>query len=112
MNGHDEWGKDPTVLMMRRVFKEMENAQWAFLGRVGVSALDGRLANWRRTARILFEKAWAEANRLGLNIAEKRAGSIYIHCLGGRMARDGIDIPDGSLPDDPEIEKAVRKVTP
>lgn len=112
MIGNDDWGSDPTVLMMRRVFGEMERAQFEFLNRLGISALDQRLRTWRRPARILFEKVWAEANRTGLSVTDKRAGSIYLHCLASRMTRDGVDIPDGALPNDPEIEKAVGKVLP
>lgn len=112
MIGNGDWGSDPTVLMMRRVFREMEMAQWAFLSRLGISALDQRLPNWRRSARVLFEKTWAEADRTGLSITDESAGSIYLHCLANRMVRDGVDIPDGTLPNDPEIEKAVRKVIP
>lgn len=111
MIGNDDWGRDPAVQMMRRVFREMERTQRELLSRLGVSALDQRLRNWRRPARILFEKAWAEANRMGMSVTEKRAASIYLRCLANRMERDGVDIPDGALPSDPEIEKVVREVT-
>lgn len=112
MTGNDDWGRDPTVQMMRRVFHEMEKAQSNLLSLLGISELDQRLRNWRGPARILFEKAWVEARRMGMSITEERAGSIYLHCLASRMERDGVDIPEGTLPDDPDIEEAVRKVSP
>ncbi len=108
----DEWGSDPSVQMMRQVFGELEQAQSAFFRRLGIPSMDQRIRNWRRPARILFEKAWTEADRSGVNVTAKRAGFIYLFCLANRMEREGVDIPDGALPIDPDIEKAVRKVIP
>ncbi len=108
----DEWGSDSSVQMMRQVFREMEQAQSAFFKRLDISSLDRRISNWRRPARLLFEKAWIEANRSGVDVTAKRAGSIYLFCLANRMQREGVDIPDGTLPCDADIEKFVRKVIP
>lgn len=108
----DDWGQDPAVKMMRQVFKAMEAAQSAFLKRVGTSPLDPRLGTWRQPARVLFEKAWAEASRRGIELTPERAAVIFVRCLASRMMRDGYEVSDAGLPDDPEIDKVVRVVIP
>jgi hypothetical protein len=41
----DEWGHDPSILSMRRVFSYMEQAQQELLGHLNISRFDKRLRN-------------------------------------------------------------------
>ena len=109
---NDDWGRDPAVIMMRQVFKAMEAAQSAFLKHTGISPLDPRLGTWRQPARSLFEKTWLEARRRGIDVTAETAAVIFVHCLANRIMRDGYEVSDDALPDDPEIEKVVREVMP
>ncbi len=43
----DEWGHDPSVQSMRRVFSWMEEAQQELLGHLDISLFDKRLRNVR-----------------------------------------------------------------
>ena len=112
MDLNDQWGRDPNVQIMRRVFSRMETAHRRLLEQLGIPSHDMRLKNWRRQARALFEKAWSEASGRGIPVGEERAPVIYLYCLAGRMARDGLDVPAHMLPRDPEIERVVREVSP
>jgi len=94
MTASDEWGKDPSVKAMRRVFRAMEEAQNRFLDLLRISPLDPRLRSWREKARIAFESAWGRAVRLGLNMQEKEAGALYTHCLGKMLEEDGVELPE------------------
>ena len=54
MTGSDEWGKDPAVQMMRKVFRQMELAQGELLKAAGISIWDSRLRRWREVSRLLL----------------------------------------------------------
>ena len=54
----DEWGHDPSVQSMRRVFCFMEEAQQQLLRDLNISLFDQRLRRGREHALKLFEQAW------------------------------------------------------
>ena len=112
MKSSDEWGKDPAVQAMRRMFGRMEAAQGRLLNDTGITPFDTRLRLWRRMARALFEKAWSEAGRRGMETGEEKAAVIYLFCLAALMVRDGVDVPETALPRDPDIERLIREIDP
>ena len=77
----DEWGRDPSVQSMRRVFSFMEEAQHGLLSRLNISRFDRRLRSIREKALGLFEQAWPLAVRHGMMMSEKDAAPLYIYCL-------------------------------
>jgi len=87
----DEWGKDPTVQLMRKVFSRMELAERELLEETGISMWDPRLRRWRGISRAAFERAWASATRREIDLGEDQAGALYAHCLARTMMREGIE---------------------
>ena len=95
----DQWGKDPSVQIMRRVFKRMEKAQHELLKGLNIVPYDLRIRRWREQALALFERAWDMANRMRISMDEQTASSIYVHCLAKILGSEGINIPAGILPE-------------
>jgi len=109
MSGMDEWGRDPAVRAMRKVFKEMEYAQGVFFNHMGIENYDPRIRHWRETALVLFERAFSHANRSEMSINEKTASKIYLHCLARIMRSEGIGIKESFLPDSIDIDGILKE---
>ena len=110
MIDHDEWGKDPSVRIMRTVFKEMEKAQHALLSRLDISPYDPCIRKWRETSLALFERAWKKANRTGISMDATMASAVYIHYLAKTIAADGHKIPEGTVPEGREVERLLKEI--
>jgi hypothetical protein len=108
----DEWGRDPSVRAMRRVFAAMEAAQREFIKNVGLSPFDPRMRRWRERALAAFDASWAQAARTGVQLSETETGALYVHCLGKIMNREGIDVPAEILPRSEKLQKILREVFP
>jgi hypothetical protein len=104
----DEWGKDPSVQFMRKVFNGMEKAQHELLGRLNITPHDPRIRRWRDQALALFERAWGVANRMGIPMDEHTASSVYVHCLARFMDAERINIPAGVLPEAKNVERILK----
>lgn len=109
---NDDFGHDPSVRFMRRVFKSMEETQRRLLANVNLSHVDVRLRHWRETARDVFEQAWPIATRRGVAASEEEAGILYAHCLARTLIEDGIEIPHEALPPDEKISMLIKEVKP
>ncbi|HOP85453.1 MAG TPA: hypothetical protein PKZ54_03115 [Syntrophorhabdaceae bacterium] len=107
----DEWGKDPQVRFLRRVFSHMEEAQKGLLDKIGISLFDERLKRIRDGALTIFERAWAMALRKGMNLEEKDLVHLYIFSLAYVLERYKISVPQDILPSDEDIKKIVFEVT-
>jgi len=110
--GPDEWGRDPTVRAMRRVFAAMEKEQKEFINNLGLSPLDPRMRRWRERALAAFDASWARNARTGVQLSETETGALYVHCLGNIMNREGIDVPAEILPRSEKLQKILREVFP
>lgn len=97
MKNADEWGRDPAVRAMRKVFKGMENAQGELFSRMGIHRYDPRIRLWREKALALFEDAFSRANNNGLIVSENTSSNIYLQCLARVMKAQGMEIPDEEL---------------
>jgi len=106
----DEWGKDPSVQIMRKVFKGMEKAQHEFLNRLDIMPYDPRIRRWRDQALALFERACGIANRIGITMDEHTASAVYVHCLAKVMGAERINIPEGTLPETKSAERIFKEV--
>ena len=106
---HDEWGHDPSVQSMRRVFSHMEKAQNEFLRVLKIPLFDQRLRRGREQARKLFERVWPLAARKGIAESEEDAALLYIHCLAKVLSLDGILVPSEVLPQHEKISSFLKK---
>lgn len=112
MSDSDDWGRDPSVKMMRRVFGRMEESQSRFLELMNISFFDNRLRLWREKAREIFERSWEKATQSGMNINEEKAAVIYVNCLAKVLHLDGIEIPSEALTCNEEIERLLKESLP
>ena len=106
----DDWGVDPSVRMMRRVFGRIEMVQGDLLKRLSVSPFDPRLRRWREKARDYLERCWVQASRFGIEVGEEQAACIYAHCLSWAMNLDRLKVPDEALPKDKNVEIVLKEV--
>jgi hypothetical protein len=103
MSSQDEWGHDPSVQRMRRVFSQMEKAQKDLLERLKLSPLDERLRRVRELTLNLFEQAWPQAQRKGLTQTEEEVATLYLHCLVKILNWEGIKTPPELFSGDQKI---------
>jgi len=104
----DEWGHDPSVQSMRRVFTFMEEAQQELLLCLNISFFDRRLRRSREQALELFDRAWHLAVRRG-GMSEKDAAPLYLHCLGQSLRLAGVEVPEELLPRDEKLIHLLKK---
>jgi len=109
MSPQDEWGHDPSVQSMRRVFSLMEAAQEELLRHLNISPFDPRLRRSREQALKLFEQAWPLAIRQGIVLNEKDTVPLYICCLARTLDSVGIEVPNELLPRDEKIIRFLKK---
>ena len=105
MDIRDEWEKDPSVQMTRKVFEKMEKAQSAVLADLNVSTFDERIRPWRERALIIFERLWSYAGKKGISMDENETANIYLFSLTRVMGSDGMEIPEKLLPRQPDVSK-------
>jgi hypothetical protein len=105
----DEWGHDPSVQSLRRVFSFMEEAQQELLGRLSISCFDQRLRHGREKALELFERTSPLAFRQGMILNEKDTATLYIHCLAQALSLVGFEVPRELLPRDEKIIRFLQK---
>ena len=105
----DEWGHDPSVQSMRRVFSFMEEAQRELLTRLNISFFDRRLRHSREQALEIFERVWPVAIRSGMVMNEKDAVPFYVHCLARGLGSAGIGVPEELLPRDEDIIRFLQE---
>lgn len=89
----DEWGHDPKVQQIRRVFRMMEKKQQELLHQIHLSPFDTRLHDIRDTARHWFGQASALADFKGLSLNEDTSINLYMHCFERALAQAGISVP-------------------
>jgi hypothetical protein len=104
----DEWGKDPGVESMRRVFAAIEARQEQLLDRLSIHRRDPRLGSARRAALHLFERTWANAAGRGMQLKEQNAADLYAHCLARALRTKGIEVPPTLLPGNDAIERLME----
>lgn len=103
MSARDEWGHDPSVQMMRRIFFSMEKAQSDLLGSLSLSLYDPRLRRARSRSRDLFEQTWPAALKKEIVANEKVAGLLYMHCLVHALDENRVSVPDQVWPKNERI---------
>jgi hypothetical protein len=110
MMKQDAFGHDPQVQYMRRVFAQVEKAQYILLEKIGVTRFDERLRRFREMTLELFEKTWGMAMQRGIVESEEDAAILYLHCLSHVLSARGIAVPSGALPENKEIQRFAKEV--
>jgi hypothetical protein len=105
----DEWGRDPSVRLLRRIFSHIEREQKGLLNHLQISPLDSRLRPWREATLRFFEKAWDAAGRQGVAWDERRTALLYLEALASTLRSNGIDVPAGWIPYDEKITRFLRE---
>lgn len=108
----DEWGRDPSVRVMRQVFHRAEVAQEEVLTGLSISPFDPRLRGWREAALELFEQAWSTASRRGLFGGEEEAADLYVQCLLRILVKDGVAGAAKVISENEKIMKLLKEVMP
>lgn len=108
----DEWGRDPSVRVMRQVFHRAEVAQEELLAGLSISPFNPRLRGWRETALELFEQAWNTASRRGHFVGEEEVAALYVQCLLRILARDGVAVAPEVIPENEKIARLLKEVMP
>ena len=106
----DEWGRDPSIKAMRRVFKAMERSLDDLLEQLNISPFDHRLRSWLEQALAQYELAWGEAIRKGVRMDEKMAPAVYAHCLVSVIGSEEIKIPESLLAIEKDVERLLHEV--
>ena len=109
MSAQEDWGQDPSVRSMRRVFAGMEAAQKKLLGCLNISPLDSRLRRYRDKALAAFERTWGKAVRKGAVLSEDDLASLYANCLARELSLDGVNVFCEALPQDEKIIKFMNE---
>jgi len=105
MIDQDEWGRDPSVQTMRKVFSSIERAQHLFFLQLQVSFFDERIRRWRERALTIFEKMWDYAAQKGIPMDQESASDIYIFALARVINSDNVNVSDDKFPQDTKIKK-------
>ncbi len=107
---NDEFGRDPAVRSMRRVFAGMEKLHREITGAASISSLDRRLPVWREQALRIFEQAWSRAGRRGLARTEEEAAQLYALCLIRILERGKVTVPSSATLQHDALEEVIREV--
>ncbi len=108
MNNSNDWGSDPSVRAMRRLFGRMESGQKELLQRLEISPHDGRLRACREDARDLFERVLSRS-AAGRGQNEGDAAALYTHCLIRALKQNGVPMPTMAVTEDNTFEKLFRE---
>ena len=106
----DEWGREPSIKAMRRVFKAMEKSLDNLLEQLNISPFDSRIRGWLEQALAKYELAWGEASRKGIRMDEKMAPAVYAHCLVSVIGSEEIKIPENLLAIKKDVERLIHEV--
>ena len=107
----DEWGHDPRVRQIRRIFRMMEKKQQELLRQIHLSPFDARLRVIRDTARHWFGQASALADVKGLSHDEDTSIDLYMHCFERALAQAGISVPAELLSSNQALVDLTMEVT-
>jgi hypothetical protein len=109
MTYRDEWGQDPSVQGMRRIFTRMEAVQAELLEGSKISPLNSKLRRCRERALSLFERAWELAVKRDPLVGEDEIASLYARCLAEILEMAGFEVSEESLSRDERINRLLQE---
>ncbi|MGD0228734.1 MAG: hypothetical protein ABSC19_00045 [Syntrophorhabdales bacterium] len=104
----DDWGRDPSVQSLRRIFKAVEAKQGRLLEGLDIRRFDKRLGQWRKMTLHLFEERWTDAARSGVRLEENDVADLYLHCLAKTLATRGMVVPREAFPANPAVARLLE----
>ncbi len=108
----DEWGKDPSVRVMRQVFHHLEVVQGELLAGLNISPFNPKLRSWREAALELFEQAWSRASGRELFVGEEEAAALYVQCLLRILSKDEVAGASEVISENEKIKGLLEEVMP
>jgi len=108
----DDWGHDPSVRSMRRVFSFMEEAQHGLLGSLNISPFDKRLRSIREKALELFEQVWPLSIQQKIISSERDGAPLYAYCLARALGSVGVEVPKELLPKEEKMIRFLKEKLP
>ncbi len=93
MPSRDNWGLDPAVGRLRKIFALLEDRQGEVLARLDIPSLDPRVRPARELARRLWEKAWARADYLKSELKETQMVDLYEFAFLLALRQQGVGPP-------------------
>ena len=106
----NDWGADPSVQRMRRIFNSMEEIDNALIKSTGLSPFDTRLREIRTDSRILFEKSFSCLLSKGIHPDDRRTIELYRHCHINTFNKNSISISDSEENTDKELAALIKEV--
>jgi len=106
----DEWGRDPSVQAMRKVFQAIETSLEGILKRLDISPYDDRIRGWLEKTLAKFERSWGVAHQMGIPMDEEMAPAVYARCFAQVIGAEGIEIPQDLLPHVETAERLAHEV--
>lgn len=107
----DDWGKDPSVQRMRKIFSMMERIDQTLIQDTGLSPFDRRLRNIREMSRGLFQKSFSHCMSKGIHLDEKDTIELFKKCHIIAFRRNGISMADIEPPEENAISAIVQEVS-
>ncbi len=104
---NDEWGRDPAVRSLRRIFGVIEAEQQRLLDRLTIDRLDSRLSQWRKMTLHLFEQQWASSVEQGLRLEEKDVGDLYLRCMARVLGTRGVVVPADAMAANEKVDRVM-----
>ena len=80
------------------------------LGQLDIAPYDPRIRGWIEKALAKFETSWGVANQMGISMHEKIAPGVYSHILAKVIGSEGIEIPEGILPEEKDTVRLIHEV--
>lgn len=105
----DQWGDDPNVRMMRRIFILMEESQKELLMALKISPFDPKLRRVRDRARNLFEQTWPIASQNGIVANESEVTLLYRYCLSHALKWSGVKVSGHRLSESDKIARFLQE---
>lgn len=106
----DEWGKDPEVRRIRKIFSGMEKMDATILKDAGLSPFDQRLRKARDLRRKLYEAVYGRALSKGRALKDPSPWVLFEQCQVAAFMECGLPVPETRQAARPEITALIREV--
>lgn len=107
----DEWGRDPSIQRMRKIFSAMEELDRALIKSTDTSPFDTRLRAIRAMSLELFEKSYAHGLSKGVQPDNLFILELFRHCHVTSFTKHGITVHGQDGKENHKIADLIREVS-